>query len=179
MEASDRSLYEKTYANMSVGEGILTGEAAKEKAKNRRPKQSEVTYLEDGDVVEFGNDGRIIVSEFGPQVPVIVTSKAGEKRGLAFFLSTFGKSFVLTNKDGKYEDEAGNPSTTPVRIKTTGKPAEVYTSASNVYEAYEQFFGKKVKFNAIRRFGERLLWDSGKRVGKEITEQTVFNTEWV
>lgn len=178
MEAADRSLYEKTYANMSVGEGILTGEAAKEKAKNRRPKQSEVTYLEDGDIVEFGNDGRIIVSEFGPQVPVIVTSKTGEKRGLAFFLSTFGKSFVLTNKDGKYEDEAGNPSTIPVRIKTTGKPAEIYTSASNVYEAYEQFFGKKVKFNAIRRFGERPIWDGGKRVGKEIAEQTVFNTEW-
>ena len=179
MEAADRSLYEKTYANMSVGEGILTGEAAKEKAKNPRPKQSEVTYLEDGDIVEFGNDGRIVVSEFGPQVPVIVTSKTGEKRGLAFFLSTFGKSFVLTNNDGKYEDEAGNPSTSPVRIKTTGKPAEIYTSANNVYEAYEQFFDTKVKFNAISRFGEKPLWDGGKRVGKEIAEQTVFSTEWV
>lgn len=178
MEAAERSLYEKTYANMSVGEGILTGEAAKEKAKNRRPKQSEVTYLEDGDVIEFGNDGRIVVSEFGPQVPVIVTSKTGEKRGLAFFLSTFGKSFVLTNKDGKYEDEQGNPATSPVRIKTTGKPAEVYTSANNVYEAYEQLFNKRVKFTAIRRFGERPVWEDGKRTGKEIVEQTVYTTEW-
>lgn len=179
MEAADRSLYDKTYAGMSVGEDVLTGEAAKAKAMNRRPKQSEVTYLEDGDIIEFGNDGRIVVNEFGPQVPVIVTAKTGEKRGLAFFLSTFGKSFVLTNKDGKYEDEAGNPSTSPVRIKTSGKPAEVYTSATNVYEAYEQFFGKKVKFNAIRRFGERPLWDNGKRIGKEIAEQTVYTTEWV
>lgn len=178
MESAFRSIYDRVYANMSVGEGVLTGEAAKAKAMNRRPKQGEVAYLEDGDIIEFGNDGRIVVNDFGPQVPVIVTSKSGEKRGLAFFLSTFGKSFVLTNKDGKYEDLQGNPATSPVRIKTTGKPAEVYTTATNVYEAYEQFFGKRVKFTAIRRFGERPLWDNGKRIGKEIAEQVVFHTEW-
>ena len=179
MEAADRSLYDQTYAAMCVGEDILTGDAARQKAKNKRPKQSEVTYLEDGDIVEFGNDGKMTYSVFGPQVPVIITSKNGAKRGLALFLSTFGKSFVVTDENGKYLDLSGNPTTTPMRAKTVGEPAKTYTSAPNADEAYTRFFGKRVKFTAHTYWGERPVYDNGTRIGKEIAQQTVYDTEWV
>lgn len=178
-EREKLDLFEKIYSQMSVGEGVLTGEAALNKAANRRPKQTEFSYLQDGDVVEFGSDVNKIVNRgFGSEVPVVVTSKNGEIRGMSFFLSTFGKSFILTDKDGNLVDEHDNPTSTPVRAKTTGEPAEVYKGETNEKEAYKRFLSKKVKFSGQPHYGEKPVFENGKRVGKDVAEQTAFHTEW-
>lgn len=180
-ESKEKDIIAQCYAEMLVGEGILTGAEAEAKASKRRPKQDVQSYIEDGDIVIFDDDERSLmtVSDFGPAVPVAVTAKDGSKRGLRFFLSSFAKSFVLTDKDGNYVDENDNPSTTPVRAKTTGEPAEIYKGSLNVTESYHRFKNKKVRFRVHTHYGERTLWEDGKRTGKEIAEQSYFTTEWV
>lgn len=180
-ESKEKDIIAQCYAEMLVGEGILTGAEAEAKASKRRPKQDVSSYIEDGDIVQFDDDEKSLmtVSDFGPAVPVAITAKDGSKRGLRFFLSSFAKSFVLTDKDGNYVDENDNPSTTPVRAKTTGEPAEIYKGSLNVTESYHRFKGKKVHFKVHTHFGERPIWEDGKRTGKEIVEQSYFTTEWV
>ena len=178
-EREKSDLFEKVYSQMTVGEDVLTGEAALDKAAKRRPKQTEFSYIQDGDIVEFAKEATKIVNRgFGSEVPVVVTSTNGEVRGLSFFLSTFGKSFILTDKDGQLVDEHDNPTNRPVRAKTTGEPAEIYKGETNEAESYKKFLGKRVKFSANTHFGEKPIWENGKRVGKDISEQTVFHTEW-
>lgn len=178
-ETEKIDLFERTYSQMSIGENVLTGEAALNKAANRRPKQTEFSYIQDGDIVEFGDDENKIVNRgFGSEVPVIVTSKSGEIRGMSFYLSTFAKSFILTDKDGKLVDEHDNPVNSPVRAKTTGAPSEIYKSGLNEKESYKRLLTKRVRFTASTHYGERAVFENGKRVGKEIAEQTVFATEW-
>lgn len=180
-ESKEKDIIAQCYAEMLVGEGILTGAEAEAKASKRRPKQDVSSYIEDGDIVQFDDDEKSLmtVSDFGPAVPVAITAKDGSKRGLRFFLSSFAKSFVLTDKDGNYVDENDNPSTTPVRVKTTGEPAEIYKGSLNVTESYHRFKNKKVRFRVHTHYGERTLWEDGKRTGKEIAEQSYFTTEWV
>lgn len=178
-ETEKVNLFEKTYSQMTVGEGVLTGEAALDKAAKRRPKQTEFSYLQDGDIVEFADNENLIANRgFGSEVPVIVTSVSGEVRGMSFYLSTFGKSFILTNQDGRLVDEHDNPTNTPVRAKTTGEPAEIYKNEVNEKESYKRLLTKRVRFHAHTHYGERAVFENGKRVGKEIAEQTVFTTEW-
>lgn len=179
-ESREPDIIKQTYAEMLVGEGILTGAEAEAKASKKRPKQDAQSYIEDGDVILFDEDeeSRMTYSDFGASVPVAVTAKDGSKRGLRFFLSSLAKSFVLTDKDGNYVDENDNPSTTPVLAKTTGKPAEIYKQSPNVTESYHKLKGKKVRFKVHKHFGERILWENGKRVGKEIVKQSYFETEW-
>ena len=180
-ELKEKDIIAQCYAEMLVGEGILTGADAEAKASKKRPKQDVSSYIEDGDIVQFDDDEKSLmtVSDFGPAVPVAITAKDGSKRGLRFFLSSFDKNFVLTDKDGNYVDENDNPSTTPVRAKTTGEPAEIYKGSLNVTESYHRFKGKKVRFTVLTHFGERAIWEDGKRTGKEIAEQSYFKTEWV
>ena len=180
-ESKDPDIIKQCYAEMLVGEGILTGADAEAKASKKRPKQDAVNYIEDGDIVQFDDDERSLmtVDNFGPAVPVAITAKDGSKRGLKFFLSSFAKNFVLTDKDGNYVDENDNPSTTPVRARTTGEPAEIYKGSLNVTESYHRFKNKKVRFTVLTHFGERPIWEDGKRTGKEIAEQSYFKTEWV
>ena len=180
-ESKEKDIIAQCYAEMLVGEGILTGAEAEAKASKRRPKQDVSSYIEDGDIVQFDDDEKSLmtVSDFGPAVPVAITAKDGSKRGLRFFLSSFAKSCVLTAKDGNSVDENDNPSTTPVRAKPTGEPAEIYKGSLNVTESYHRFKGKKVHFTVLTHFGERTIWEDGKRTGKEIAEQSYFKTEWV
>ena len=180
-DSKDSDIIQQTYAEMLVGEGILTGAEAEAKASKKRPKQDAQNYIEDGDIVQFDDseNSLMTVTDFGPSVPVAITAKDGSKRGLRFFLSSFAKNFVLTDKNGNYVDENDNPSTTPVRAKTTGEPAEIYKSSLNVTESYHRLKGKKVRFTVLTHFGERAIWEDGKRTGKEIAEQSYFKTEWV
>lgn len=180
-ESIDPDIIAQCYAEMLVGEGILTGAEAEAKASKRRPKQEVFSYIEDGDIIEFDNDEKSLmtVTDFGPAVPVAITAKDGSKRGLRFFLSSFAKSFVLTDKDGNYVDEHDNPSTTPVRAKTTGEPAEIYKGSLNVAESYHRLKGKKVRFTVYTHYGEKTIWEGGRRIGKEIAKQFYFKTEWV
>lgn len=179
-DSKDLDIIEQTYAEMLVGEGILTGAEAEAKASKKRPKQDVSSYIEDGDVVQFDDaaESKMTVTDFGPSVPVSITAKDGSKRGLRFFLSSFAKSFILTDKDGNYVDEDNNPSTTPVWAKTTGEPADIYKKSLNVTASYHKLKGKRVRFTVHTRFGEKPVWENGKRVGKEIAEQSYFTTEW-
>ena len=179
-EITEKDIIERTYAEMLVGEGILTGAEAEAKASKKRPKQDVSSYLEDGDVVQFDDaeESKMTVTDFGASVAVAITAKDGSKRGLRFFLSSLAKSFILTDKDGNYVDENDNPSTTPVRAKTTGKPAEIYKSSLNVTESYHKLKGKKVRFKVHTHYGEKPIWENGNRVGMEIAEQSYFETEW-
>ena len=49
----------------------------------------------------FADNVNLITNRgFGSEVPVIVTSINGEVRGMSFYLSTFGKSFVIDHHFG-------------------------------------------------------------------------------
>lgn len=180
-ESKDSDIIKQTYAEMLVGEGILTGAEAEAKASKRRPKQEAFSYIEDGDIIEFDNDEKSLmtVTDFGPAVPVTRTAKDGSKRGLRFYLSSLAKNFVLTDKDGNLVDENDNPTTTPVRARTTGEPAEIYKGSLNVAESYHRLKGKKVRFTVYTHYGEKTIWEGGKRTGKEIAKQFYYKTEWV
>lgn len=179
-DSKDLDIIEQTYAEMLVGENILTGSEAEAKASKKRPKQDAASYIEDGDILQFDDaeESKMTVTDFGASVPVSITAKDGSKRGLRFFLSSLAKSFILTDKDGNYVDEDNNPTTTPVWAKTTGEPADIYKKSLNVTASYHKLKGKRVRFTVHTRFGEKPVWENGKRVGKEIAEQPYFKTEW-
>lgn len=121
--------------------GRTSGTEAEKAAENSMPKQQGISeYLPEEGIIFFDPSEEKFANPRmnGSFTTLAVAVKPnGETYPFEFYLNSIVKSIALCDKEGKFVDEAGNPSPTKVFVSTTGTLVQRYNECASNAEVYK------------------------------------------
>ena len=139
--------------------GRTSGTEADKAAETTMPKQQGVSeYLPEEGILYFDpNKDKFANPRMNGTFTVLAVAVKpnGEVRPFEYYLNSIVKSIALCDKEGRFVDEAGNPSPVKVFVETTGTLVKRYLTCASTNEVYELLCSLEngVKFTSKKVWG--------------------------